>query len=233
MARTYFPVLNQLLVGQNKWEAPQLAQRFKQIIGSIIVLAAPLSLNALSQLLGTQSNISFNNIKSLLNWLHSVLIITDDPEAPIRLQHLSFRDFLVDSTTRDTEESAKFWIDEEVMHQRITDQCLAIMDKRLKKNICMLPDDCLERSEIDSTFIDEHLPPELRYACRYWIYHLMQSHKPVEAVEKGCTFLEDHLLHWMEVAGILGYVSDVISAVTELQSAVQVSIRSLLIALLI
>jgi hypothetical protein len=80
MARTYLPVLNQLLVDQNEREAPQLAQRFKQIIGPIIVLATPLSVNALSQLIGTKSNISSNNIKSLLNWLHSVLIMTDNPK---------------------------------------------------------------------------------------------------------------------------------------------------------
>jgi hypothetical protein len=133
----------------------------------------------------------------------------------------------VDTTTRDNEESAKFWIDEEVMHRRLTDHCLAVMDTRLKKNICSLPNDCLERSEIDTHSINEHLPPELRYACRYWIYHLMQSHQPAEVVEKACSFLENHLLHWMEVAGILGQVSDVIRAISELQSAVQVSIRSL------
>ncbi|KAL6229483.1 hypothetical protein BDW75DRAFT_235178 [Aspergillus navahoensis] len=108
MARTYLLVMNQLLVGQNEWEAPRLAQRFREIVGSIIVLATPLLVNGLSQLLGTTSSITLNNIKSLLNWLHSVLIITDDPEVPIRLQHLSFRDFLVDSTTRDIKESAKF-----------------------------------------------------------------------------------------------------------------------------
>jgi hypothetical protein len=48
MARTYLPVLNQLLVGQNEWETPRLVQRFKEIVGPIIVLATPLSVNALS-----------------------------------------------------------------------------------------------------------------------------------------------------------------------------------------
>ncbi|KAL4862444.1 hypothetical protein BDV12DRAFT_43171 [Aspergillus spectabilis] len=227
MARTYLPVLNQLLVGQNEREIPRLVQKFKEIIGPIMVLATPLSVNTLSQLLGTKSSITSNNIKSLLNWLHSVLIIADDPEVPIRLQHLSFRDFLLDSTTKDTEESAKFWIDEAVMHQRLTDQCLAVMDNKLKKNICMLPDDCLQRNEIDTDSIKEHLPPELRYACRYWIQHLMQSHKPADAAEKACYFLEKHFLHWIEVVSILGLVSEVIGAISELQSAVQVSIRSL------
>lgn len=221
MAKTYLPVLNQLLVGQNEREIPRLVQRFKEIVGPIIVLATPLSVNALSQLLGTKSSITSHNIKSLLNWLHSVLIIADDPEVPVRLQHLSFRDFLLDGTTRDTEESAKFWIDEAVIHQRLTDQCLAVMDKKLRKNICMLPDDCLQRSEIDTDSINKHLPPELRYACRYWIQHLMQSHKPADAVEKACSFLGKHFLHWLEVVSILGLVSEIIGAITELQSAVR------------
>ncbi|KAL4769155.1 hypothetical protein BDW60DRAFT_109678 [Aspergillus nidulans var. acristatus] len=221
MARTYLPVLNQLLVGENEWEAPRLVQRFKDIVGPIIVLATPLSVNALSQLLGMKSSITSDNIKSLLKWLHSVLIIPDNPELPVRLQHLSFRDFLLHSTTKANKQSEKFWIDEEAMHQRLSNQCLVVMDSMLKKNICMLPDDSLQRSEINSDSINKHLPPELQYACRYWTQHMMQSQDTTDAVERACSFLRKHLLHWMEVMSILGFMSEVIRAITRLQSAIQ------------
>jgi hypothetical protein len=224
MARTYLPVLNQLLVGQNQWGAPRLVQRFKEIVGPIIVLATPLSVNALSQLLGTKSSITSDNIKSLLDWLHSVLIIPEHPEDPVRLQHLLFRDFLLDGTTKVNQQSKEFWIDQKAMHQRLMNQCLTVIESKLKKNICMLPDDCLQRSEIDSDSIKEHLPPELQYACRYWTQHMMQSRDAADAVEKACLFLRKHFLHWMEVMSILGFMSEVIRAISRLQSAIQVSI---------
>ncbi|KAL4750010.1 hypothetical protein BDW72DRAFT_194253 [Aspergillus terricola var. indicus] len=228
MARTYLPVLNQLLAGQNEWEAPRLVQRLKDIVGPIIVLATPLSVNTLSQLLGMNSSITSDNIKSLLKWLHSVLIIPDNPGLPVRLQHLSFRDFLLHSTTKDNKQSEKFWIDEDAMHQRLSNQCLMVMDSMLKKNICMLSDDTLQRSEIDSESINEHLPPELQYACRYWIQHMMQSRDTAGAVRQACLFLKKHILHWMEVMSILGFMSEVIRAMGRLQSAIQVSIVQVL-----
>ncbi|KAL2801721.1 hypothetical protein BJX63DRAFT_438558 [Aspergillus granulosus] len=221
MARTYLPVLNQLLVGQNEWEAPRLVQRFKEIVGPIIILATPLSVNALSRLLGMKSSITSDNIKSLLKWLHSVLMIPDNPELPVRLQHLSFRDFLLHNTTKDNKQSEKFWIDEEAMHWRLMNQCLTVMDIRLKKNICMLPDECLQRSEIDSDSIKEHLPPELQYACRYWTQHMMQCRDPADLAEKACSFLRKHFLHWMEAMSILGIMSEVIGAISRLQSTIK------------
>ncbi|KAL4899381.1 hypothetical protein BDW74DRAFT_163568 [Aspergillus multicolor] len=221
MARTYVPVLSQLLVDQNKWAASRLAQKFKDIIGPIIVLATPLSVNALSQLLGVKSSITSDNIKSLLKRLHSVLIVPDDLDLPVRLQHLSFRDFLVDDITKDAEESKKFWIDGEATHQRLTNQCLALMEERLKQNICMLSDDCLQRSDIDSDSINGNLPPELRYACRYWTQHLMQCRDPANEIKKAISFLEVHFLHWMEVMSILGLISEVIEAISRLQSAIR------------
>ncbi|KAL4757650.1 uncharacterized protein BDW70DRAFT_142991 [Aspergillus foveolatus] len=62
MARTYVPVLNQILAGQNEWETARLIQRFKDIIGPIIALATPLPVNTLSQLLGLKSSIASNNV---------------------------------------------------------------------------------------------------------------------------------------------------------------------------
>ena len=54
MDKTYLPILTQLLNDQesNEFEQQQLLQEFQAIIGSIILLAVPLSINALSLFLG-------------------------------------------------------------------------------------------------------------------------------------------------------------------------------------
>lgn len=230
MARTYLPVLNQVLAGHNEWEAARLTQSFKDIVGPLTVLATPLPVNALSQLLALKSSITSNNVKSLLNRLQSLLIIPDDPELPVRLRHLSFRDFLFDSTTKVNKQSEKFWIDEKAIHQKLSEQCLRVMESKLKKNICMLPDDTLQRSEIDSDSVSEHLPPELQYACRYWTQHMMQSWNLAGAVEKACSFLKKYFLHWMEVMSILGFMSEVIRAICRLQSGIKVSFSQVITA---
>lgn len=219
MARTYLPVLNQLLLGQNKWETPQLVQEFKQVVGPIIVLATPLSVNALSELLGIKAD----NIKKRLDWLHSVLNIPDDPDIPVRPLHLSFRDFLLDNTTRVTEDSKEFWIDKEVIHQNLTDKCLEVMHCKLRKNICNLANDGLQRSDINPHSVKHHLPPELRYACRYWSQHLVQSQDPASALAKAFLILKAHFLHWVEAMSILGFISEVLGAINRLQSASNVS----------
>jgi hypothetical protein len=56
MAITYLPILKQLLIGQNKWETRQLIQEFKRIVSTIVMLATPLSITAISQLLGMERN---------------------------------------------------------------------------------------------------------------------------------------------------------------------------------
>ncbi|BCR82721.1 uncharacterized protein ACHE_10123A [Aspergillus chevalieri] len=51
MDSTYIPVLKQLLTGQDEEESKQILEDFKEIVGAVVNLATPLSINALSQLL--------------------------------------------------------------------------------------------------------------------------------------------------------------------------------------
>jgi hypothetical protein len=74
------------------------------------------------------------------------LNMASDLDTPVRLLHLSFRDFLLDTRTKDAERSGKFWIDEKAAHQILTNWCLEVMRHNLRKNICNLPDDSTQRS---------------------------------------------------------------------------------------
>ncbi|KAI2820484.1 hypothetical protein CBS115989_3614 [Aspergillus niger] len=100
MDSTYRPVLNQLLV-QDATDRYKLIKEFQRIIGVIILLANPLSLSSLAELLlGTSKHDSTfdleRQISIHLNLFHSVLSIPSDPKLPIRTLHLSFHDYLVD-----------------------------------------------------------------------------------------------------------------------------------------
>lgn len=187
MDRTYTPVLKQLLAGQNKRETQQILREFKEIVGVIIMLATPLSINALSQLLDKEPD----DVKCRLDQLHSVLSIPGDFDEPVRLLHLSFRDFLLDLENSRSE----LWVDKENVNRYLASQCLLTMQQNLRKNICSLPSECTQRHEIDTNHIRYYISSELRYACQYCITHLLQSPNPAEELVAAFPFLEEHFLY--------------------------------------
>lgn len=215
---TYRPVLNQLLV-RDATDRNKLIEKFQKIIGVIILLANPLSLSSLAELLETPER----HIRIHLDLFHSVLSIPSDPKLPIRTLHLSFHDYLVDDHTKDQEATSRFWVDKRAKHELIANQCLTIMGRYLKKNICELPSYGTSRTEIYPESIARSLPPALQYACHYWVYHLTQGPTPARILDQMLTFLKEHLLYWFEAMGILGMISEAIIAVNSLAQLTRVS----------
>ncbi|KAF7588613.1 hypothetical protein BBP40_005451 [Aspergillus hancockii] len=211
---TYMPVLNRLLVKQSEIRKARLAEEFRKVVGAIIILESPLSTTSLSKLI----NVPEGLVEVRLSTLHSVLCVPNDKTEVVRLFHQSFRDFLLDPQTR---EKTPFWVDETEMHQKINSRCLEIMRRSLKKNICGLQNDGVKRVEIDTLSINQHLPPELQYSCRYWARHLVQSKEPTAQLEDAFSFLQEHFLHWVESMSFLGTISEVVSIIDTLQSVIQ------------
>jgi hypothetical protein len=214
--RTYLPVLNRLLIEQSKTKKRQLIKEFREVIGTIVILESPLSVISLSKLIGIPKTL----IDIRLDLLHSVLSIPSDGTMPVKLFHLSFREFLLDPETR---EKTPFWVDEKEMHKKLTIQCLNIMRSSLKKNICNLLSYSIQRTEIDTHSINQYLPSELQYSCHYWPWHLVQSQDPVTQMDNTFLFLQEHFLHWVEAMSILGLISEVVGLIDILLSVIQVS----------
>lgn len=203
---TYMPVLDRLLVNQNQHKKRRLVEEFQNVIGVIILLKTPLSIASLSHLTGVRKSL----IDLRLNSLHSVLSVPNDATKPVRLFHLSFRDFLLDPNIR---EKTEFWVDEKKKHSEITLQCLTVMREGLRKNLCKLELDGTQRTEIDRCLIDESIPPELQYSCRYWAQHLEQCKDPMERMSDVFLFLQEHFLYWMEAMSILGLASELVGMI--------------------
>lgn len=219
MDRTYRPILNQLITDQDENDSEELLEEFQRIIGVIILLATPLSVNALAQLL----DIPEDDISNRLDSFHSVLNVPSDPKLPVRILHLSFRDYLVENkSTKPNGEIFKFWVDEKKKHGQIAIHCLETMQRHLKKNICNLPSHGTLRMEIDTTVINQTLPTALQYSCRYWVYHFIKSN--ASTTDNILLFLEEHFLHWLESMSIMGIGSECVGMITSLQSIIQVSL---------
>lgn len=207
---TYLPVLDRLLKGQSEKQERQLAREFREIVGAIVLLESPLSVASLSKLLG----ISEGQIYLRLRSLHSVLSIPEDRTKPVRLFHLSFRDFLLDPETR---EKTPLWVNEKEMHRELATQCFSIC-RNLKQNICGLRNAGTLRMDIDPQAVNHCLSLELQYSCRFWAHHLVQSIDPVSMMRDALSFLKEHCLHWMEAMTLLGLGSEVVGIINRLQS---------------
>lgn len=216
MDRTYIPVLNQLLASKNKIDSRQLLQEFQNIIGVIILLATPLSVVALAQL----TSISTDDISNRLNRFYAVLNVPEDLEAPVRILHLSFRDFLVST-------EGKFHVDEKQTHRKIASHCLRVMETRLEHNICGLASYGTQHKDIDPQVINQHLTAELQYSCRYWVYHLKQSQGCISESEI-LSFLRKRFLHWLEALALIGSISEAMEMIDILKSSIWVSFFGIL-----
>ncbi|KAK4033059.1 vegetative incompatibility protein HET-E-1 [Parachaetomium inaequale] len=212
---TYRPVLDRLLVGSEAAKRSVVA-RFRAVVGSIVLLAEPLSIRSLAQLLDIPEDAVFHQLQPL----HSVLRIpaSADSESPVRTFHLSFRDFLVDPDKANKQEEYPFWVDDRETHEGLAVRCLELLstEDRLKNNVCGLRLPGTHRSDINQKIIDTNLPPDVQYACRYWVYHWKESKCLLQDSDLVDQFLKRHLLHWLEALGLLGWISESISMVDDL-----------------
>jgi hypothetical protein len=216
--RTYLPILNQLFDDDDEVDKERRASEFREIVGGIIVLENPLSIVSLANLL----SIPKEDVSCRLDLLHSVLSIPVNDDMPIRLLHLSFRDFLLDPQKRG---KSPFWVDERETHERLASKCLELMSnpKGLRQNMCNLSKPGTPRSQIDNRTLDDCLPPEIRYACRYWVHHLEQSTGHIRDGDLVYAFLQKSFLYWLEAMSLMGEASESIRMIDGLQSLIQVS----------
>ena len=192
---TYLPILYRLMDGLSVAQQNQLSERFRKVIGAIVILESPLSATTLREILGLPQDV----IDNQLDLLHSVLDIPDSVDAPIRLFHLSFRDFLLNSEMAKDESTKPFWVDGEKTHKEMADQCLGLLKRHLRYNMggIMSPGTSLE--EIPPAQRTRYLPKAAQYACVYWVEHLISAGTQISSSEdEYAQFLDIHLLHWIE-----------------------------------
>lgn len=212
---TYRPVLDELNVHRSKATQRTLAKEFRKVVGSIILLAETLSISSLARLLGVSESV----VDRRLEGLHSVLSVPSSTEYPVRMFHLSFRDFLIDPEKRDTN---PFWVDERATHGQIAARCLELLSTsgHLKKDICDLKRPGATRADVPSSTIESCLPTEIRYACLYWVHHLQHSEATVTDDHPAYEFLKHQFLHWLEALSLLGKISESIAMINNLRAVV-------------
>lgn len=154
------------------------------------------------------------NVDDRLEMLHSVLSIPPSAQSPVRLLHLSFRDFLLDPDKRGKN---LFWIDKIKAHEEMTIGYLRVMC-HLRQDICGVQAPGTPRSTISAQKVNACLSLEIQYACLYWVYHLHEDGNHCLYSEQVYDFLTHHFLHWIEASSILGRASESVRLITALQA---------------
>jgi hypothetical protein len=172
---------------------------FRSVVGAVVLLFNPLSVAALSELLG------ISDVSIALRSLHSLLVIPPDQSGklPVRVLHKSFPDFLTDPL-RCTDK--QFYVDPSVGHREIVLSCLRLMKERLRKNICQLDDFvCLDEVKDLPALKKAHIGDPLEYACCFWASHLVKTSSIADeevsiAIDE---FFTTSFLFWVEVLSLV------------------------------
>jgi hypothetical protein len=202
--------------GFSQQDKERFCSMLRNILGSIVTLFSPLSVDSLSKMLV----IPKQKVDRMLKDLYAILDIPNDHTRRLHLHHPSFRDFLLDkSRCRDS----NFWVDEKQAHRMLADCCLQLMSTSLNQDICGVDSPGRLATDVESNRVEQRVPPEVQYACLYWVEHFQRSGAQLQDNGQVHQFLRKHLLHWLEALGWMRKVSEGIHVIASLESIAAVS----------
>lgn len=173
MAELYKTVLEECNPGDEDFIAG-----YQFFIGAIIAVKEPVSLDILDALHFCETDLRAGEILSSVASLLSSVDV-DLPDRPIRLIHLSLREFL---TSRD-QGIPWFYLDPKYHNERLALLCQTVLTRDLLQSI---------------SDVTKH--PALWYACRFWIDHIVEVDDPhskvIEALQK---FLTTKVMLWAKL----------------------------------
>ncbi|GLA12591.1 hypothetical protein AnigIFM62618_008538 [Aspergillus niger] len=214
LARIYLPVLDKQVEGLMDKQKSQIIRETQDVVGAIVILQDPLAIPPLAELI----QLSLTSVQTRVQSLASVLSVPADASQPVKLFHKSFQEFFLDPATK---HKNQFWVDEGEVNRKLAFDCIRVMERPrggLRKNIYDLDSYGFMRQDIDYTILQEKIPSELQYACRYWVHHLRRGGVTLSSEDLIHKFLKQQFLHWLEAMSILGYMPETIRIVNTLQS---------------
>lgn len=211
----YRTVLEKRIRDMSEADAEAALGRFRHVVGSILVLASPLSRDTLSQMLSTSHDAMDNQLCTL----HSVLNVPQSHTAPVNILHISFRDFLLAPKPDN-----QFRIDEKVAHATMATNCLRIMRDFLKTDICGLRRRGLGAAPPRRHEVDQAIPAAVQYACLHWAFHVQGAGHDVgtSRCDEAYAFLKCRFLQLIEALSLMDQASEGVRIMTRLRTMVKV-----------
>ncbi|KAF9778474.1 hypothetical protein BJ322DRAFT_1114303 [Thelephora terrestris] len=188
---------------------PENDPKVRLVLGAVILVTNPLSPSTIAAILG----FDITYISTLLSSMHSLLILQENVDHPVQPFHKSFPDYIIDPTRC---ADLRFCLQPpDDQHTALLIGCLELMNKKLERNLCKLPDGVIntEVKDLKQT-AEKHIDKALEYACRSWHKHLkdMRLAQKLKITPVLTKFLEEKFLCWLEVLSVLGATSEAVDA---------------------
>ena len=202
----YMSILHEAFSNDDLEDDPKI----RSVLAAVTLATNPLSPSTIAILLG----FDIEDVLPLLSSAHSLLIFQEDINHPVQPFHKSFPDFITNPTRCINQ---RFHVSPPNHHLELLIGCLELMNQKLEKNMCNLPD-ALTNDEVDDLQerTKQFIGTSLQYACRSWHKHLTDIHQIPTHVPKITSilhqFLEEKFLFWLEVLSVFGAVRDAVDA---------------------
>ena len=186
---------------------PEDDPKIRSVLGAVVLTANPLSPSAIAALL----EFDVEEVSPILSSVHSLLILQEDVDHPVRPFHKSFPDFIVDPARC---ANSRFRVCPPNQHKELLTGCLGLMNRSLEQNMCKLPDGLIN-SEVDDLGgrTKKYIHRPLEYCCRSWHKHVAGVPSPVPEITSILhRFLEGKFLFWLEVLSALGATREAVDA---------------------
>ncbi|KAF9066124.1 hypothetical protein BDP27DRAFT_1330990 [Rhodocollybia butyracea] len=187
------------------WGQAAYADSYGAIVGAIMTLKIPLTSSAIQALLGP--SLLKSRVESILQPLSSLLIGVGHGLRPIKILHLSFRDFLT-QRARLMPLYERCAIDTISQDTSLAHSCLSLINRRLTLEWSSSYFDNAKNEQGDPSIpsLDgQPLAEELAYSCQFWVKHVEVVMNPsVTVIEEVRSFLLLHAIPWMEVTASQG-----------------------------
>ena len=175
-------------------------QAFQSVMGQILALFEPLSLDDLTAMQKYIPSSHVKSIRSVLKHMGSVLSGVTSHSIPIKPLHSSFCDYLTDCS-----HSKHFYIDPSVYRNDLAFAMFQVMKAELCFNICHLESSYQLNSNISN------LPPKIKqfissllsYSCQYWASHVQATSFNSKIADQVRNFLNQQFLFWIEVLSLV------------------------------
>ena len=130
------------------------------VLSPVVLATNHLSQTAITTLTGLHSN----HVLRLLELIQSLLILPKDQSSPVQPFHKSFPDFITDPTRC---VNVRFYVPSDY-HLKLALNCLEVMCRLLKRNMCSIPDYTLNSKveDLPEKIKESGIPGALEYACR-------------------------------------------------------------------
>lgn len=188
-----------ILEASGDWDDEDFVRDYGLVMGTVMALKRPLSVSAL-QALHSGSDVSALSPKTLLERFGSVLVGFSNDQEPIRMLHLSFREFITERAA-DAPHTRKFYISVKAHSQRLTELCLHTIVNEIASGLVQ-GTGYLALEEEDGPGIPKiiGISEQLLYSCESWVDHLAEVENADDALTMVLSLvLSNHSIVCIEI----------------------------------